>query len=132
MMVAHRASAAEILAHFQASEMGADCRFLTKAERETCAPNLRAKAREVLFSARELRVESVTALPKLAAWLPAEMGVHFWFQTAVHEVGASGVITSRGKVGAGAVVLCPGDDFVTFYPEALAPYASHIAQPGCM
>ncbi|HEX4270858.1 MAG TPA: FAD-dependent oxidoreductase, partial [Rhizomicrobium sp.] len=30
--------------------------------------------------------------------------------------------TSRGMIEAGAVVVCPGDDFVTLYPERIAGY----------
>jgi FAD dependent oxidoreductase TIGR03364 len=76
----------------------------------------------VLSSAIDLRVESREAIPKIAAWLAARFGVIFLRQTAVLAAAPPRIETSRGVVEAGAVVVCPGDDMVSLYPERIAMY----------
>ena len=76
----------------------------------------------VLHSPHELRVESRTAIPALAAWLEEGLGVAFFNETVVFEATPPRLRTSRGVIEAGAVVVCPGDDFVTLYPERIAAY----------
>jgi FAD dependent oxidoreductase TIGR03364 len=76
-----------------------------------------------LFSPHELRVESRTAIPALAAWLQESQGVVFFHETVVFDVAPPRLMTSRGVIEAGAVVVCPGDDFVTLYPERIAAHA---------
>ncbi|MDQ2067760.1 TIGR03364 family FAD-dependent oxidoreductase [Xinfangfangia sp. CPCC 101601] len=119
MLPAYREEAATLLHDYLAlPEMGAECRLLTREEALSRIPNLRIDGlRDVLLSAPDLRVESREALPKLAAWLEKSQGVDFRFGTAVLEVTARGVVTSAGEISAGAVVVCPGDDFATLYPE---------------
>jgi FAD dependent oxidoreductase TIGR03364 len=89
-------------------------------------------------SPHELRVESRTAIPALAAWLAEAHGVSFQTGAAALRVTADGVETSCGFVAAEAVVVCPGDDFASLYPERIAPYRAtrcrlsmlRLASPG--
>ena len=76
-----------------------------------------------LVSPHELRVESRIAIPRLAAWLAEAHGVTFLRNTAVHAVEPPVVATSRGPVAAEAIVVCPGDDLTSLFPERLASHA---------
>jgi FAD dependent oxidoreductase TIGR03364 len=52
--------------------------------------------------------------------MQADIGVDFLWSTAVREVVAPRVVTSRGEIGADAVIVCPGHDFSTLYADRLA------------
>jgi FAD dependent oxidoreductase TIGR03364 len=103
--------------------MGGGCELLDAsafAERygEIAAPD----ALGALVSSHEVRVESRTALPKLAAWLEAAHGVTFLTETAVYAVAPPRIETSRGFFGAEVAIVCPGDDFVSLFGERIAAY----------
>ncbi len=72
-----------------------------------------------LESPHELRVESREAIPRLAAWLEAS-GVRFMRGTAVHAVESGCVHTASGTVTAPYIVVCPGPDLTTLFPDILA------------
>ena len=76
----------------------------------------------VLSSGHDIRVESRVAIPKIAAWLAEQHGVEFRRQTTVLALEPPRIDTSRGPIQAGAVVVCPGDDLVSLYPERIARY----------
>jgi len=86
-------------------------------------PDLTLPGEGALFSPHELRVESRIAIPRLAAWLEARWGVVFRWSTAVHAATPPTIETAMGRIDAGQVVVCPGDDFATLYPETIAPLA---------
>jgi FAD dependent oxidoreductase TIGR03364 len=122
-VTARRPESVAVLEAFIASGMSDGCRLLTAAEaRQRCpqlaAPNLAA----VLESSTELRVESAQAIPRLAAWLQDAHGVSFLRGTAVCGIEAPHVITSRGRLQADLVAVCPGDDFTALYAQYLAGY----------
>jgi D-hydroxyproline dehydrogenase subunit beta len=120
-VAARRPESAAVLEAFVRSDMAEGCQLLTPAAAEQRCPELRtAGLAAVLFSPHELRVESRDALPALAGWLARDHGVTFRWQTAVHAVDPPRVDTSRGPFRAAAVVVCPGDDLVTLFPERLA------------
>ncbi len=117
------AEAAAVIEAFLATEMGEGCRLLSGPEFRGmasgfCGPDIKA----ALFSPHELRVESRIAIPALAAWLKETLGVVFFDETAVYEASPPKLRTSRGSIEAGAVVVCPGDDFATLYPDRIARY----------
>jgi FAD dependent oxidoreductase TIGR03364 len=127
LLPAYRAEAADVLHAFGASAMGAECRLLGRDEARRLAPMLRLDGlREVLYSPHELRVESRQALPQLARWLAAAHGVEFRWNSAALAVDDGGVATAAGRIAAAAVVVCPGDDFATLYPERLAAAALQV------
>lgn len=120
-LVARRAESAAVLEAFVRSDLAEGCRLLTAAEATAEAPQLRtAGLAAALYSPHEVRVEAREALPKLAAWLERDLGVTFRWQSAVHGIELPRLETSRGAVMAAAVVVCPGDDRVSLYPERLA------------
>jgi len=122
-VTARRPESVAVLEAFMASGMAEGCRLLTPAEaRRRCphlsAPNLAA----VLESTTELRVESARAVPRLAAWLQDAHQVIFMRGTAVCGIEVPAVSTSRGRLDADRVAVCPGDDFTALYAEYLAGY----------
>jgi len=122
-LTARSPEAVSVIEAFLATEMGEGCRLLSadafRAEAGGLGgPDLAA----VLHSSLEVRVESRTAIPALTAWLAEAMGVTFFNETVVFEAAPPTLITSRGPIEAGAVVVCPGDDLATLYPERIAAY----------
>ncbi len=108
---------------FLRTEMGEACRRLTAAEAAAYVPCLREDAAALaLHSPHEIRVESKTAIPLLTAWLAERWGVDFAWGRAVRSVAPPKIETASGDVHADAAVVCPGDDFVSLFPERLAPY----------
>ncbi len=118
LVAARRPEALEVLEAFAATDMGAGCRVLRGREIGAYA-GLRAGLAGGLHSPHEIRVESRTAIPRLAAWLGEAHGVTFLRETSVRAVAPPRVETSRGVVEAEAVVVCPGDDFVALLPDHL-------------
>ncbi len=120
-MSVRRPESLAVLEAFLETEMGEGCRLLTPQSARERAPTVVGdQTVGVLWSPHERRVDSRTAIPKLADWLAARYGVVFMRQTAVHAVEPPRIITARGVVEAEAVVVCPGDDLVSLYPEYLA------------
>lgn len=123
LLTVRRPEAIPVIEAFLATEMGEGCDLLDAGELRRRHPEVTADdALGALFSPHELRVESRTALPKLAAWLAEVMGVAFRFETSALSIAPPQIETSRGPVRAEAVVVCPGDDFVSLFPDRIAPY----------
>ncbi|HEY4029936.1 MAG TPA: TIGR03364 family FAD-dependent oxidoreductase [Caulobacteraceae bacterium] len=122
-LTARSAEAMAVIEAFLQTEMGEGCSLMTPAAfRERCAglggPDLEC----ALHSAIDLRVESRTAIPALAAWLEGALGVTFFNETVAFDAAPPRLATSRGPIDAAAVVVCPGDDFVTLYPDPIARF----------
>jgi FAD dependent oxidoreductase TIGR03364 len=123
-VAARRAESAALLDAFLRLDMAGGCRLLTPSAAQQQCPNLRTSGLQaVLWSPHELRVESRIAIPALADWLAREYEVTFLWDTAVHAIDPPRLETSRGAVSAAAIVVCPGDDLVTLFPERLAAAA---------
>ncbi len=123
-LTARSNEAVAVVEAFLATEMGDGCRFADAATFRRESGGLGgADLKGALFSPHEVRVESRAAIPRLAAWLAEAMGVTFFNETVVFEAAPPALGTSRGRIEAGAVVVCPGDDFVTLYPDRIAAYA---------
>ncbi|HSZ10173.1 MAG TPA: TIGR03364 family FAD-dependent oxidoreductase [Steroidobacteraceae bacterium] len=123
-MTARRPESVAVLEAFLDTEMGEGCKLLSRAAARASSPDLaHEQVQAVLASSVDLRVESREAIPKIAAWLAQRWGVEFLRQTAVLSIDPPRVETSRGVVHAGAVVVCPGDDTSSLYPERIARYA---------
>ncbi len=123
VLTLRRAEAVAVAEAFLATEMGEGCALLGAAAfRERYGEIAAADALGALVSSHEVRVESRTALPKLASWLAAAHGVTFMTETAVFGVAPPRIETSRGVVEAETAIVCPGEDFVTLFPERIAAY----------
>ena len=109
---------------FLATEMGEACAWLDPADLARRLPIPPAPGvLGALHSPHDARVESRTAIPAVRAWLEAHHGVTFTASTAAIEVAPPVVRTSRGPVEAAAAVVCPGDDLVSLFPDAIAAHA---------
>jgi|HubBroStandDraft_1064217.scaffolds.fasta_scaffold33638_2 FAD dependent oxidoreductase TIGR03364 len=138
-LTARSPEAVAVIEALLATEMGEDCRLLTAREfREVSGGLGGPDLAGALFSPHELRVESRDAIPALAAWLEQTLGVAFFNETVAFDAAPPALRTSRGVIEAGAVVVCPGDDFVTLYADRIASYGLHktrlsmtkLADPG--
>jgi FAD dependent oxidoreductase TIGR03364 len=122
-MTTRRPEGLAVLEAFLETEMGEGCELLSRTTAEgRCRDIVGADVKGVLISAHDLRVESRLAIPRIAAWLAERHGVEFRRQTTVRSAEPPRIETSRGPIDAGAVVVCPGDDLVSLYPERIARY----------
>lgn len=122
-LTARSDEAIAVIGAFLETEMGEDCRLVAPAEFRRIAEGVGgAELKGVLYSPHELRVESRIAIPALTAWLKNGFGVRFRNETAAFDIAPPHIHTSRGVIEAGAAIVCPGDDFVTLYPEQIARY----------
>jgi FAD dependent oxidoreductase TIGR03364 len=118
-MVARRPEAKAVLEAFLETEMAEGCVWRDFGDLGDRLPG-RGEVLGALTSQVDLRVESRTAIPRLAAWLAAAHGVVFLRGVAVRGVETGRLETSAGVVRAEAVVVCPGDDLVTLFPDTFA------------
>lgn len=121
VMHARRQLAAQVLEEFMTTEMGEDCRLLTGSQlaAETGGAPL-AACTAALVSPHELRIEAREAVPRLAAWLEARLGVVFAPPASVIGFEDGAVVTSAGEVRADRVFVCPGDDLTGLFPDVMA------------
>ena len=120
-MIAQRPEAQAVLEAFLRSDMAEGCVWLDRTAAAAGLGGVRPRdLRGALFSAADLRVDSRTAIPALARWLENERGVRFRRGVAVRAVEPGRVATADGTIRAAAIVVCPGDDLTTLFPEALA------------
>lgn len=118
-MVARRTEAKAVLEAFLETEMAEGCAWRDAGDLGDRLP-VQGEVLGALTSSVDLRVESRTAIPRLAAWLEAAHGVTFLRGVAVRGVETGRLETSVGAVSAETVVVCPGDDLVTLFPDAFA------------
>jgi len=118
-MVARRPEAKAVLEAFLETEMAEGCAWRAAGDLGDRLPGP-GDVLGALTSAADLRVESRTAIPRLAAWLEAAHGVAFLRGAAVRSVETGRLETSAGVVRAESIVVCPGDDLVTLFPDTFA------------
>lgn len=118
-MVARRPEAKAVLEAFLQTEMAEGCAWRDAADLGDRLPG-RGEVLGGLTSAVDLRVESRTAIPRLAAWLEVAHGVTFLRGAAVRGVETGRLETSAGLVQAESIIVCPGDDLVTLFPDSFA------------
>lgn len=122
-VVARRPEAMAVIDAFMATEMGEGCKVLSAAELAAMQPGIRGEGLlGALWSPHEMRVESREAIPRLAAYLADAHGVTFLRGTAARAVEPGLLTTSRGDIRAEKIVVCPGDDLSTLFPERMAAY----------
>ena len=124
LVTARHPEAEAVIDAFLATDMGTDCRRLSRQEALERCPALRADGvTAALYSPHELRVESRTAIALLARWLAETHEVEFLWSTLVQSVDTPFLQTSRGRVEAETVVVCPGDNFQGLFSDRIAAYA---------
>jgi FAD dependent oxidoreductase TIGR03364 len=128
LLACRRAEALEVAREFLRTPMGEGCRLLDRAAL-AAHPALRAgELAGALHSPHELRVESRDAIPRLAAHLAEAHGVRFRRLTAVQAVEPGRVLTSAGAFAAPRIVVCPGPDLVTLFPDIFARRATTLCK----
>ncbi len=128
-IVARRPEACDVLAAFQQTEMGRDCRLITPSQATEHVPALRRDALQAaLWSPHDLRVESRTAIPALARWLAEALDVTFLRSTLVRDIAPPHIDTTRGWIDADVVIVCPGTDFQTLYADRIAAQGVRTCQ----
>jgi len=119
-MVAQRPEARAVCEAFLATDMAEGCAWHEGVAAQAYLGQIRpAQLEGVLSSQIDIRVESRLAIPRLAAWLSATHGVEFRRGVAVHGVEPGQLETTAGPIRADAIVICPGDDLATLFPQAL-------------
>lgn len=120
VMVAQRPEARAVCEAFLETDMATDCAWLDRAAADALLGEIRPGRLEgVLSSAVDIRVESRTAIPKLAAWLAEAQDVTFQRGVAVRQVEQGQLETTAGIIRAAEIIVCPGDDLTTLFPDAL-------------
>jgi len=115
---AQRPESAAVLEAFMRTDTAQGCELLTAAAARSKCPQLQTRnLQAALWSPHDLRVESREAIPALADWLSRAHGVKFLWETEVRAIDTPIIQTSHGPVSATAVVVCPGDELETLYPE---------------
>ena len=122
LVTARRPEAEAVIDAFLATEMADGCRRLTLAEARQITPALRDGITAVLHSPHELRVESRTAIPQLAAFLAETYAVDFFFGVEVRAIAPPQIMTTQSEFRAGAVVVCPGASRYTLFHDAIAQF----------
>ncbi|AZO43405.1 TIGR03364 family FAD-dependent oxidoreductase [Mesorhizobium sp. M7D.F.Ca.US.005.01.1.1] len=123
VVVARRPEARAVVEAFLQTEMGEGCLLLEPEALRSDFPELAGQDfAGGLWSPHDVRVESRQAIPQLAAFLAEKHGVEFRRETAVHQIEPPDIETSRGLVFADKVIVCPGDDLATLYPDRIAQY----------
>ena len=119
LMCARRPEALTVIEEFVEGPMGEGCRVLRGAELAAHAQVLRTDGLvAALHSPHELRVESRDAIPRLTAWMAEALGTTFLTATAALAVESGRVETSQGTLRAPQVIVCPGTDLTTLFPNA--------------
>jgi FAD dependent oxidoreductase TIGR03364 len=115
-VLARRREALACLEEFRDSAMGSECRMLSCGD---LLDPFRTGLAGGLHSPHELRVESRTAIARLTVWLQ-DRGVQFLTRTAAYDVDTGMIATSAGTIKAAHIVVCPGPDLATLFPEVIA------------
>ncbi|MHB8284724.1 MAG: TIGR03364 family FAD-dependent oxidoreductase [Caulobacteraceae bacterium] len=112
-----------VIEAFLGTEMGEGCRLISPATFRGATGGLGgADLQGALYSPHELRFESRTTVPALTVFLRDALDVAFFNETVVFDAAPPRLRTSRGVIKAAAAVVCPGEDFVTLYPERITAY----------
>jgi FAD dependent oxidoreductase TIGR03364 len=128
-VLARRPAAAEVLQAFMETDMADGCTLVDAAEAGARVPQLRTEgATAALHSPHELRVESRTAIPRLAAWLAERHNVRFLYGEEVLEVTAPRVRTASRTLHADRIVVCPGTELNGVAGAALRRHALRLTR----
>jgi FAD dependent oxidoreductase TIGR03364 len=128
-MIAHRPQALSVLQAFMRTDMAEGNRLLEPRVAALEAPELNLdQAQGVMHSPHEIRVESRTAIPRLARWLAQSRGVDFHFGETVLEVAPPRVRTAQRLLNAERVIVCPGTELNGVGSEVLRPIGLRLTR----
>ncbi len=127
-LLAQRAEAEPVLHELLCRPEGAALQWLDSPDLRRRAPHLaHAHVRGALYSPHELRIEPRFAIERLRTWLAAR-GVRFHMGQAVHRVETGRVALDGGTLQGERVVVCPGPDIRTLFPQTFVRYQTQLCQ----
>jgi FAD dependent oxidoreductase TIGR03364 len=127
-LLAQRAEAEGVLRELLLTEEGADLSWLAPDRLRKLAPHLaHPYVQGALYSPHELRVEARFAVERLRQWL-ASRGVRFHMGQAVQQVETGRVQLSDQVLQAERVVVCPGPDLHSLFPQVFAHFKTQLCQ----
>ena len=127
-VLAQRSEAEAVLRELLLTEEGSALAWLPPDKLRKQAPHLaHAHIQGALYSPHELRVEARFAIERLRQWL-ASRGVRFHMGQAVQQVQTGVVQTDGAELRAERIVVCPGADLKSLFPQAFAPYKTQLCQ----
>jgi FAD dependent oxidoreductase TIGR03364 len=128
-LIVHCSEALHVLEQFVATEMGAQCELMSQAELARRVPMARRNGvAGALWSPHELRVEARTAIPALASYLESRLGVTFARATNVWSIATPKIETSGKTFYADRVVVAPGAELVSLFPEAFSSHKVRLCK----
>ncbi len=120
--LAYHEDEAQVLREF-ASAAGPDegLELLEPDDAVRLAPRLRREGLVLaLWSPQEVCVDPREVVAALPGWLSANLGVTFRFGAAVTGARANVLETTAGRIEAGRIWICSGDEMRILFPDALA------------
>jgi len=127
-VLAQRAEAESVLRELLLTEEGADLAWLAPDKLRKQAPHLaHAHVQGALYSPHELRVEARFAIERLRLWLVSR-GVRFHMGQAVQQVQTGLVQCDGAQLQAERIVVCPGADLRSLFPQAFEKYKTQLCQ----
>lgn len=127
-VLAQRPQAKRVLQELLTRPEGQGLSWLDPQDLRDQAPHLAmAHFQGALYSPHEIRIEARTAVDKLRAWL-ANQGVVFKMGQAVQEVISNGVFSNGEWLSAQHIVVCPGPDTRSLFPQAFQHHHTQLCQ----
>jgi FAD dependent oxidoreductase TIGR03364 len=127
-VLAQRLEAEPVLRELLNTAEGQQLQWLDPEALRQRAPHLaHAHIRGALYSPHELRVEARYAVEKLRLWLQSR-GVRFHMGQSVRHVESGSVRLGSDVLRAERIVVCPGPDIRSLFPEAFAAYQTRLCQ----
>ncbi len=121
--LAHQEDERRVLLEFSARAKAADvsCEWLEAEAAVALAPRVERRGLlGALFSPSETCVDPREVVADLPAWLAREYGVRFEFGCGVTAWQDGEGVAGGERFRARRIVVCPGDDLTTLFPQALA------------
>jgi FAD dependent oxidoreductase TIGR03364 len=118
--VAYREDEAAVGEEFaaKAPDLGYECAWLSPRETLERSKAVRSEGLlGALWSPTEVTVDPRQVIGALPHFLAERYGVEFHFNTAVQSVEHGHLETAEHRWEAGAILIAPGDDFQTLFPE---------------
>jgi D-hydroxyproline dehydrogenase subunit beta len=102
----------------KAASLGVDCAWLSTEDTLARSHALRPEGLiGGLWSPSEMTVDPRLLMRHFPQWLADELGVRFYWSTAVQRVDSHKLKTPEHRCEANYIVVCGGDDFQTLFPE---------------
>ncbi len=120
-VVVHSSEALDVLEQFMTTDMADGCELLNADLVRQRLPMARTEGvAGALWSSLDLRVEARTAIPALTEYLERRFGVTILRGINVGAVATPRLDTSDGVIYADKIIVAPGTDLTTLFPEICA------------